>query len=53
LATQAIKKEFPQFYLYDPTPISQALWRVCKGCVVVEKRGDKWVWVNQGLEDVL
>jgi len=50
VATDAIKENFPEFYLYDPTPIPQALWRVCKGCTAVEKRGDKWVWKNNGLE---
>jgi omega-6 fatty acid desaturase (delta-12 desaturase) len=49
-ATNAIKENFPELYLYDPTPIPEALWRVCKGCAVVEKRGDKWVWKNNGLE---
>jgi fatty acid desaturase len=49
-ATEAIKEKFPQLYLYDPTPIPEALWRVCKGCTVVEQRGDKWVWKNDGLE---
>jgi fatty acid desaturase len=53
VATQAVKTAFPEFYLYDPTPIPQALWRVCKGCTAAEKRGDKWVWVNQGLEALL
>lgn len=53
VATDAIKENFPQLYLYDPTPIPQALWRVCKGCVVVEKRGDKWVWKNDGLEKAI
>jgi len=49
-ATDAIKENFPKLYLYDPTPIPQALWRVCKGCTAVEKRGEKWVWKNNGLE---
>jgi len=53
IATDAIKENFPEFYLYDPTPIPQALWRVCTGCVVVEKRGDKYIWKNDGLEDAL
>eukprot|EP00979_Chaetoceros_neogracilis_P006570 scaffold1340_cov277-Chaetoceros_neogracile.AAC.2 len=52
-ATDAIKEGFPEFYLYDPTPIPAALWRVCKGCVAVEKRGDKYIWKNDGLEDAL
>jgi fatty acid desaturase len=53
VATDAIKEKFPEFYLYEPTPISQALWRVCKGCASVEKRGDAWYWVNEGMEDAL
>jgi len=53
VATDAIKENFPELYLYDPTPIPQALWRVCKGCVAVEKRGDKYVWKNNGVEDLL
>lgn len=52
-ATDAIKENFPGLYLYDPTPIPQALWRVCKGCTVVEKRGEKWIWRNNGLEKVV
>lgn len=53
VATDAIKEKFPELYLYDPTPIPQALWRVCKGCAAVEKRDEKWVWNNEGLEDNL
>jgi omega-6 fatty acid desaturase (delta-12 desaturase) len=52
-ATDAIKEAFPQLYLYDPTPIPEALWRVSKGCTVVEKRDDKYVWKNDGLVDQL
>ncbi len=52
-ATDAIKDKFPELYLYDPTPIPEALWRVCKGCSVVEKRGDKYVWKNDGVDDIL
>lgn len=52
-ATDAIKDNYPELYLYDPTPIPVALWRVCKGCAVVEKRGKKWVWKNNGLEEKL
>lgn len=52
-ATDAIKENFPEFYLYDPTPIPEALWRVCKGCTSAEKRGDKWVWNNEGYEQLL
>jgi fatty acid desaturase len=50
-ATEAIQANFPEYYLYDPTPIPQALWRVAKGCAAVEKRGDQWIWLNEGIED--
>lgn len=52
-ATNAIIEKFPEIYLYEPTPIPQALWRVCKGCVAMEKRGEKWVWKNNGLVHAL
>lgn len=52
-ATQAIKEAFPNMYLYDPTPIPQALWRISKGCTGVENRGDKWIWNNEGVENLL
>ena len=52
-ATDAIKENFPELYLYEDTPIFQALWRVCKGCTSVEKRGDKWVWKNEGLQTIV
>jgi len=50
VATEAIKERYPELYLYDPTPVPEALWRVCKGCAAVEKRGDRYVWSNNGLE---
>lgn len=53
VATEAFKKNFPQLYLYEPTPIFKALWRVCKGCTAVEKRGDRWVWSNEGLVEAM
>lgn len=46
IATEAIKGAFPQLYLYEPTPIPQALWRVAKGCTAVRKQGDRWIWNN-------
>jgi len=52
-ATNAIIKNFPEMYLYDPTPIRLALWRVCKGCTAITKRGDRWIWNNEGVEDLL
>ena len=36
-ATRALKASFPDLYLFDPTPLPQALWRVAKNCVAVEK----------------
>lgn len=53
VATDAIKENFPDIYLYDPTPIPEALWRVCKGCAAVEKRGEYYIWNNKGKEDLL
>ena len=52
-ATDAIKVNFPEYYLYEPTPIYKALWRVCKGCTAVQKRGDRWFWNNKGVENLL
>lgn len=52
-ATDAIKENFPNMYLYDPTPIPEAVWRISKGCASVVKRGDRWVWNNEGMEDLL
>jgi fatty acid desaturase len=53
IATEAIKKAYPKMYLYDPTPIPQALWRISKGCTGVVKRGTKWIWNNKGVEALL
>ena len=36
-ATEAIKKAFPAHYLYDPTNVWVALWRVSTRCVEVQK----------------
>lgn len=53
LATDAIKEEFPQLYLYEDTPVFEAFWRVCKGCAGVKKEGDKYIWNNEGYEELL
>lgn len=37
-ATKVIKEKFPEFYLYESTPIFEALWRVGTKCFQVEKR---------------
>lgn len=52
-ATEAVKKAFPDLYLYDPTPVHMALWRVCTHCVAVEKKeGSMGAWVfNASVDD--
>lgn len=52
-ATDAIKENFPEVYLYEDTPIFEALWRICKGTTAVEQRGEKWVWKNNGIENLI
>lgn len=46
-ATNAIKAAFPEHYLYDPTPLPQATWRLATQCAGVENRGDMHVFVNE------
>ena len=53
LVTEAIKEAYPDLHLYDPTPIPEALWRVAKGCAAVEKRDNRWIWNNEGIEHLL
>jgi len=36
-ATEALKEHFPEFYLYDPTPVHKALWRISSRCTAVQK----------------
>lgn len=36
-ATEALKNAFPDLYLYDPTPIHKALWRVSTRCTAVKE----------------
>jgi len=43
-ATKALKEAFPEHYLYDPTPIIPAMWRVATKCIAVKKRNDRWVF---------
>ena len=38
-ATNALKERYSDLYLFDPTPILSALWRVASKCVAVEQRG--------------
>lgn len=47
-ATHAIKAAFPNHYLYDPTPVIEATWRVATKCVAVQQKtgpnGSQWVF---------
>jgi len=36
-ATEALKRAFPDLYLYDPTPIPLAMFRVVKNCFRVQR----------------
>jgi len=49
-ATDAIAKAFPKAYLYDPTPIHTALWRVASNCIAVKLQpfGGRYTWVPVG-----
>eukprot|EP00435_Cladocopium_sp_Y103_P020710 s2178_g5.t1 len=46
-ATEALKEKFPDLYLYDPTPIHKALWRVASRCTAVQKAegGEKGTYI--------
>jgi len=46
-ATDAIAKAFPKAYLYDPTPVHVALWRVACNCIAVKRRPEdgRYTWV--------
>jgi omega-6 fatty acid desaturase (delta-12 desaturase) len=37
-ATEAIAEHFPDLYMYEPTPIFQAMWRLATKCFEVEPR---------------
>ena len=39
-ATDAIKAAFPHCYLFEPTPVLAALWRVACDCVAVRRVAD-------------
>ena len=44
-ATEALKAAFPEHYLYDPTPVHVALWRVVTKCTaVVQRPTGEWVF---------
>ena len=49
-ATKVLKEKFPDLYLYDPTPIHEALWRINTKCIAVKQFDDeKWVYTDQRL----
>ena len=41
---------YPDLYLYDPTPIMTATWRVGSKCIAVYKRGNEWVFTDEPME---
>merc|ERR1711871_1681217 len=43
-ATDALAAAFPDIYLYDDTPLHEALWRISKDCVAVKEHGDQFVF---------
>jgi len=47
-ATDAIAKAFPKAYLYDPTPIHKAMWRVASNCIAVRlsPKDGRYRWVR-------
>jgi len=48
-ATDAIAKAFPKAYLYDPTPVHKAIWRVACNCFAVKGREDgRYLWAQPG-----
>ena len=49
-ATNILKEKFPDLYLYDPTPIHKALWRINNKCIAVRQFDDeKWVYTDRRL----
>ena len=51
-ATEALMAAYPDLYLYDPTPIMTATWRVGSKCIAVYKRGNEWVFTDEPMEGV-
>lgn len=46
-ATRALQASFPDLYLYDPTPIPKALWKVATRCNVVTKADEGWKFAGR------
>lgn len=51
-ATEALATAFPDLYLYDPTPIATATWRVGSKCIAVVKQGNEWVFTHKELPEI-
>lgn len=47
-ATIALKESFPDLYLYDPTPIPKALWKIALHCNVVNRADVGWKYSASG-----
>jgi len=47
-ATDAVAEAFPEAYLFDPTPIHKALWRVAANCIAVKLRphDGRYTWAK-------
>ena len=45
-ATVALREAFPDWYLYDPTPVSLALWRVARDCHAVQETPEGWFFTD-------
>lgn len=50
-ATEALQNAFPDLYLYDPTPVYKALWRIATKCNVVSKSEIGWKYAVQTERD--
>ncbi len=38
--TRILAREYPSLYRFDPTPIPEALWRVCTECITASPVGN-------------
>jgi hypothetical protein len=58
-ATLAVKKAYPDIYLYESTPVFQALWRLATKCYEVEpitldnKRTDTTIGNEEAMQTTL
>ena len=51
LPTRHVAAAYPELYLYDPTPIATATWRVGSKCIAVYKRGNEWVFTDKRVRE--